>query len=97
MSEKFKIKLMELTTYILIIICIFALYKLYTKPVSLNDVINNGSIKSIFIRIIVNDIKDYEVPDEQDIKLDKDEDIDEFITILNKYKYSKIPRIRDCL
>jgi len=92
MSEKFKIKLMELTTYILIIICIFALYKLYSRPVSLNNVINNDSIKSIFVRIIVNDIKDYEVSDEQDIKLDKDEDIDEFISILNKYKYSKIPK-----
>ncbi len=92
MSEKFKIKLMELTTFILIIICIFAVYKLYTKPVSLNNVINNSSIKSIFIRMIVNDTKDYEIPDEHDIKLDKDEDIDEFINILNKYKYSKIPR-----
>lgn len=92
MSEKLKVKLMELSTYILIIICIVALYKFYTKPVSLNNVINNGSIKSIFIRMIVNDIKDYEVPDEQDIKLCKNEDIDKFMSILNKYKYSKIPR-----
>lgn len=92
MSEKFKIKLMEISTFILFIICIVALYKIYTKPVSLYDVINNGSIKSIFVRIIVNDINDYEVPDEQDIKLGKNEDIDEFMSILNKYKYSKIPR-----
>lgn len=50
---------------------------------------------SIFVSVIFNDLEEDEVNkvlNQYSIILEK-EDFDEYMKILNKYKYSKIPRI----
>lgn len=92
MIEKFKNKIKDYTTIILIV-CILSLYLIWIKPVGLYDVINSGSVRSVFISVIFNDLQEDEVnkvPNHYNITLEK-EDFDEYMKILNKYEYSKIP------
>ncbi|MDF2882149.1 MAG: hypothetical protein K0R54_2706 [Clostridiaceae bacterium] len=92
MIGKYKIK--DFSTLILIFL-IVSLYLFYTRPVSLNDVINRGSVRSVFVNVIYNDLEEDEVlktPNQYSITLKK-EDFDEFMKILNKYEYSITPRI----
>jgi len=90
MTEIRKMKIEEFGAFILLIICIILLYKLYTIPVGLYGVIDNKDIKSVELYVNFNDFEGLE---ESSIKVDKKQDIDEFISILNRYKYSKIPRL----
>lgn len=90
MKSKYKLK--DFTTVIFIVV-VLSLYLIYIKPVGLYDIINSGSIRSASAHVIFNDLQEHElneVPNYYNITLEK-EDFDEYIEILNKYKYSKIP------
>lgn len=92
MIGKLKNKIKDYTTIILIVF-ILSLYLIYMKPVGLYDIINSGSIRSAFINVIFNDLQEdevNEVPNYYSITLEK-EDFDDYMKILNKYEYSKIP------
>lgn len=92
MIVKSKYKLKDFTTVIFIVV-VLSLYLICIKPVGLYDIINSGSIRSAFVQVIFNDLQEHElneVPNYYNITLEK-EDFDEYIEILNKYKYSKIP------
>lgn len=57
--------------------------------------IYSGSVRSVFVNVIYNDLEEDEVlkiPNQYSITL-KNEDFDEFMKILNKYEYSKTPKI----
>ena len=89
---KLKDKIKDYITIILIFF-ILSLYLIYIKPVGLYEIINNGSIRSVFITVIINDLQENEinkVPNYYSITLEK-EDYGEYMKILNKYEYSKIP------
>lgn len=89
---KLKDKIKDYTTIILIFF-ILSLYLIYIKPVDLYEIINSGSIRSAFITVIFNDLQENEinkVPNYYSITLKK-EDYDEYMKIINKYEYSKIP------
>lgn len=96
MMRKYKIK--DFSTLILIFF-ILSLYLFYTIPVNLYDIINSGSVRSVFVNVIYNDLEEDEVlkgPNEYSITLKKEE-FDEFMKILNKYEYSKAPKITSYL
>lgn len=73
---------------IFLIISIVSLYKFYIRPVNLDHLIHSGNIKSIDVYIVTNGSDDI-----YESELTREEDIDHFINILNKYKYSKIPKM----
>ncbi|TJX15441.1 hypothetical protein E9840_03330 [Tissierella creatinini] len=73
---------------IFLIICTVALYKYYTRPVNLHNLIYNGRVRSIDVCVVTNGSDDI-----YEIEFIKEEDINHFINILNKYKYSKIHKM----
>ena len=81
--------------FIILIIFILFLYLIFIKPVGLYDIINSGSVRSVFIHVIFNDLQENEVnevPNDNiiSIRLEK-KDFDEYMKILNGYEYSRIP------
>ena len=94
MIGKLKNEIKNYTSIILIVI-ILSLYLIFIKPVGLYTIINNGSVRSVFINVIFNDLQYDEVNKAHNdniisIRLEK-EDFDEYMKILNKYEYSRIP------
>lgn len=94
MIGKLKNEIKNYTSIILIVI-ILSLYLIFIKPVGLYTIINSGSVRSVFIHVITNDLQEDEVHEFANdniisIRLEK-EDFDEYMKILNKYKYSRIP------
>ncbi|TJX15446.1 hypothetical protein E9840_03365 [Tissierella creatinini] len=87
MNYEIKGKLKRIGILILLIIFIISLYKFYTRPVGLHNLIYNGNIKSIDVYIVFNGSGNRD-----EIELINKPDINRFINILNKYKYSKIPK-----
>lgn len=73
---------------ILIIICIISLYKYYTRPVNIHNLIYNESVASIDVYIVTNG-SDNRI----EIDLINKEDINQLINILDQYEYSKIPKM----
>ena len=78
----------EFRIIIFLIITIIFLYKFYTRPINFYSLTYNGNIESIDVYIVTNGSDNM-------IELDliKKEDISQFINILNKYEYSKIPKM----
>lgn len=90
MFDKANKRAIKLISFILFSVCIVSLYFYLTRPVSLYDIIGKGTIKEIDISSSITETINYSLPSELHLRLDTKQDIDTFMDILNKYRYSKI-------
>jgi hypothetical protein len=86
--DKVRSKVKILIIILLVASCMISYYFYLSRSISLNNIIGIESIQYIDIITDVSPIFKEKLPKE--IKVDKKQDIDLIMQILNKYKYSKI-------
>lgn len=95
MSERVNKKVIKVISFMLLIICIVSLCFFLTRPVGLYDIINNRAIKSINVSAYVSGKVTYGLPNKSRFDLDNEQDINAIMSILNRYKYSKILKLNN--